>query len=154
MWISLTSSDLKGKLAAAEYASITTAQVQDGKTAEEVVAEEISSTVAMVRGYVGARGSNTLGVGETLPDELKDAALVILRHKIFTRLPGLNRLLNEARVREYEDALSQLKDVAVGRFAVVPPETASPDQAVGQSAEVVSPKQRRQNTRETWGGVL
>lgn len=154
MWISLTSTDLKDKLAAAEYASITTAQVQDGKTGEDVVTEEIRSTVAMVRGYVGARASNTLGEGETLPDELKDAALVILRHKIFTRLPGLNRLLNEARVREYEEALAQLREVAAGRFAVVPPETASPDQAVGQSAEVVSPRRRRENTRETWGGVL
>jgi len=153
MWITLSSADLKNKLSAAEYASVTTAQVQEGKTAEEVIAEELGATVSMVRGYVGARQSNVLGDGVTIPDELKDAALVVMRHKVFSRLPGLKRLLDEARVREYEDAMVQLRDVAAGRFAVVPPVVVSEDQAVGQTAQVVS-RRERQHTREKWSGVL
>jgi hypothetical protein len=153
MWITLSSSDLKNKLSASEYTSVTTAQVQEGKTAEEVVVEELGSTVAMVRGYVGAQQSNVLGEGVTIPDELKDAALVVMRHKVFSRLPGLKRLLDEARVREYEDAFTLFRDVAAGRFAVVPPEVPSEDQAVGQTVQVVSSRER-QHTREKWSGVL
>lgn len=153
MWITLSSSDLQDKLAAAEYAAVTTAQVQDGKTPEQVVTEELASTVAMVRGYVAARASNVLGDGVTIPDELKDAALVVMRHKVFSRLPGMKRLMDEARVREYEGAMELLRDVAAGRFAVVPPTTASADQPISQTAEVVSSRVR-QHTREKWSGVL
>lgn len=153
MWITLSISDLQSKLAAAEYVAVTSAQLPEGKTAEEVVEEEISSTVNMVRGYVAGRSSNALGAGETIPNELKDAALVVIRNKVFTRLPGLKRLLDGPRVKEYEDAIEQLRDTAAGRFAVVPPVEASADQASGETIKVVR-RTKRQSTRESWSGTL
>ncbi len=152
MWIPLTSALLQTKLTAAEFASLSAAQLPTGVTSAELIAQEITSTVAMVRGYVAANRENTLGEGETIPDELTDAALHILRHKTFSRLPGLKKLLDEARVREYEDALSQLKDAAAGRFRVTPPETIAAEQPASQTISSRAPK--RQSTREKWSGVL
>ncbi len=153
MWITLTDADLQTKLAAGEYASITTAQLPEGVTAASVIAAEIASTTGMVRGYVAGQLSNTLGAGVTIPGELKDTALVIVRHKIFSRLPGLKRLLDEPRVREYEDALATLRDVAAGRFRIVPPEEPAADQPAGQTIKVVRHTQR-QSSRKNWSGTL
>jgi hypothetical protein len=152
MWIPLTSALLQTKLTAAEFSSISAAQLPSGTTAAELIAQEITSTVAMVRGYVAANRENTLGEGETIPDELRDAALCILRHKTFSRIPGLKKLLDEARVREYEDALAQLKDAAAGRFRVTPPETIATAQPASQT--IASRASKRQSTRQSWSGTL
>ena len=88
---------------------MTSASLPDGVTAAEIIADELSRTVAQVRGFVSANKSNALGDGETIPDELKDAALVIVRYKVFTRLPGMKALLDELRVKEYEEATRLLR---------------------------------------------
>jgi hypothetical protein len=153
MWLTLTIDRLATKLSSAEFASVTAAQLPDGSFAEDVLAEEIERTVAMVRGYVSGNRENTLGEGETIPSELEDAALAILRHKIFTRIPGLKRLLDEGRVREYEDALQQLSHTASGRFRITPPTTAAVEQPAGPTITVVT-RPIRINTREKWSGTL
>lgn len=153
MWIELTSDDLQMKLSAVEWSSIGGAQLPDGVTGAEIVADEIANTTNEVRGYVGGFRENTLGDGATIPDELKDTALVILRHKVFTRIPGLKRLLDDGRVREYDNAITRLKDVARGLFRIVQPATASEDQPSGQTMVVVRSTARK-HSRETWGGTL
>lgn len=154
-WIALTSAHLQRKLSAAEWTSITTTQLTDGVTGPEVVADEIAATVRMVVGFVSANRQNVVGPAGTIPDELEDQALSILRHKVFSRLPGLaKRFLDEGRVREYEDAMRILRDVAMGRFLVASPEVAGEEQAGGQTIAVVNPPPGRENTRQKWSGTL
>ena len=154
MWITLSSADVQQKLAADEYDAVTSASLPDGVTAAEIITDELSRTLAQVRGFVSANKSNALGDGETIPDELKDAALVIVRYKVFTRLPGMKALLDELRVKEYEEATRLLRDVSAGRFAIVPPTTPAADdeQAAPSTIETVSAPTRR-NKRENLEGL-
>lgn len=148
-WNTITIADVQNKLAAAEYAAVTTASLPDGKTGSDVVNEEITNAIQEVRGYVAGRVANVAGEGSTVPDELRDTTLVIIRYRVFTRLPGMKRLLDELRVKEYDEALRKLRDVSAGRFRVVDPETPAADQASGSSIQVVSKTQpwgRRRNT--------
>lgn len=152
-WNILTSEDLQNKLTAAEFSAITQASLPDGKTSADVVAEEIANVTQEVRGYVAGYAPNVLGDGATVPDELRDVALVILRHRTFTRLPNMKRLLDELRVKEYEEAMRKLRDVAVGRFRVVNPETPAAQQASGGGVQVVS-KTKRRATRKGLSGLF
>lgn len=152
-WNTLSIQDLQRKLAAAEYTSVTTVSLPDGMTGTQVVEEEISNGIQEVRGYVAGYASNVLGEGQTVPDELRDVTLVLIRYRTFTRLPGMKRLLDELRVREYDEALRKLRDVAAGRFRVVSPETAAPEQAGGSTIAVVS-KTRRRAKRENLDGLF
>lgn len=154
-WVSITSADVERKLAADEFSAISEASLPDGVTAADIIAAEITQTVAEVRGYVAGNKSNILGEAGTIPDELMEAALVILRYKVFTRLPAMKALLDELRVREYDEALRRLRDVSAGRFVIVPPVVAAPDvqQPATPIIGVVS-CDRRQNTRKKLGGLF
>lgn len=154
MWITLTAADFASKIAEAEYASVLSTQLPDGKTGADVLAEELVLTTNEVRGYVSAQIGAVLGAGVTLPEELADTALVIVRHKVFTRLPGLKRLLDEGRVREWEQALARLKEVARNLFKVAAPATPATEQPGGQGISVVGGRPARQHTREKWSGTL
>lgn len=155
-WITLTAAHLKGKISDAEYGSVTAASLATGQTAAAIVEEELESTTVMVRGYVSGFRGNVLGEAGTIPDEVKDAALCIMRHKVFTRVPGLKRLLDEGRVREYEDAIKLLRDVAAGRFRIVGPTTAAPteEQAGGGTVSVITKRPIGRESRDSLGGLL
>lgn len=151
MWITITAADIKAKITDDEYAAVTETSLPDGTTSAEVIAEEIASTVSMVRGYCpGERGD-----GATIPDELKDTALFILRHKVFSRLPGMKALLDDIRVREYTSAERQLVHASNGTLRIAPPETpaASQEQAAVPKIGVVSANPR-QNTKKKLGGLF
>lgn len=155
MWITIASADLQQKLTADEFDAVTTVSLPDGVSAATIIADEISRTVSEVRGFVSANKTNVLGDGETIPGELLDAALCILRHKVFSRLPGMKSLLDEIRVREFDEAMRKLRDVAAGRFSLVPPTTpaAADEQAAPSTIGVVSANTRR-NTRRKLGGLF
>lgn len=153
MWISITIARVQTKLSKSEYSAITTTQLPEGVTASALLEEEIVSTVNMVRGYVSGNRENSRGPDDTIPSELEDAALAILRVKIFTRLPGLQRLIDSNRTREYEEALDQLRDTAAGRFRVTQPDTPAAAQPAGPSITVTR-KTKRQNSRSQWSGTL
>jgi hypothetical protein len=137
MWITLTDDDVKRRLAAAEYSALLNAAKQSDQDPADLVAEAISEITKQVRGYVAACNKNTLGEGATIPDELKAAALALVRAYLFTRLPGLRSLNDELRQRETDQAIDQLKAVALCNFAVVPPETPAEDQAGGPAIQLV-----------------
>lgn len=148
-WNTITIADVQLKLAAAEYSSVTTASLPDGKTGSDIVNEEITNAIQEVRGYVAGRVANVQGEGSTVPDELRDTTLALIRYRVFTRLPGMKKLLDELRVKEYDEALRKLRDVAAGRFRLVNPETPAAEQAGGSSIQVISktrPWGRRRNT--------
>lgn len=155
MWISLTSADLQQKLAADEFDAVTSASLPEGVTAADIIADELNRTVSEVRGFVAGNKTNVLGDGATIPEELLDAALAIVRFKVFTRLPGLKALLDELRVREYDEAMRKLRDVSAGRFALVQPLTPAPgsEQAAPSTIGVVSAPPRK-NTKGRLSGLF
>lgn len=152
-WNTLSIEDLQRKLAAAEYSAVTAASLPDGMTGTQVVEEEIANAIQEVRGYIAGHAANVLGEGATVPDELRDTTLVIIRYRTFTRLPGMKKLLDELRVREYDEALRKLRDVAAGRFKVVSPEVPAEKQAGGSTIAVVSKTERRA-TRKGLSGLF
>jgi hypothetical protein len=153
MWIEITIARLQQKLSAAEYSAITSTQLPANVSATTLLTEEIESTTNMVRGYVSGNRENSRGPDNTIPSELEDAALAILRVKIFTRIPGLQRLIDSNRTREYEEALAQLRDTSAGRFRIAQPDTPSPTQPSGPTITVVR-KTPRQSSRQNWSGTL
>jgi uncharacterized protein DUF1320 len=155
MWNPLLSADLQQKLSDDEFAAVTSASLPDGVTANDIISEELSRTVNEVRGFVAGHKANILGAAGTIPDELQDAALVIVRFKVFTRLPGLKALLDELRVKEYDEAMRKLRDVSAGRFALVQPINAAPgsEQAAPSTIGVVSAPPR-QNTKSKLKGLF
>lgn len=148
-WIEVTLENLKDKISDDEYDAVTTASLPDGRTGPEIVADEITRTVNEARGYCpGQRAA-----GETIPDELLDSVLCILRHKVFSRLPGMKGLLDEIRVTEYNEALRKLRDVSAGRMKITEPVTPadSTEQAAPSTIETVSANTRRNTRRELEG---
>jgi len=154
-WNTITADDLQGILSASEYAGVTTASLPEGKTGPELVAETIANATVEARGYIAANSENTLGLDGTVPDEIKASVLVIIRHRVFTRLPKMKALLDDLRVKEYDEAMRKLRDVSSGTFKLVQPVTpADPDkQAGGGSMQVVS-KGKRWATRQKLGGLF
>lgn len=118
-WIVITEAAVRSTLAAAELSALRTVQLAAGQA--DPLAEIIARTVDEVRGYVAAYSQNRLGADGTIPAELESAALALVRYRLATRLP-IKTLLTDARKDEQRDALTLLRDVAGGRFAIVPPD--------------------------------
>lgn len=152
-WTALTQSDIENRLTDGEMVAVTTAAVKTGQTAAAIIAAAIASTTGEIRGYVAASSKNILGEAGTIPGELEGAALAMIRRHLYTRLPGTARLLDENRRKETEDAISLLRDVAAGKFAIVAPTTAAPEaqQASGPGVEVVSSTDRARKPSQTAG---
>jgi phage gp36-like protein len=118
-WIAITESDVKTRLAGAELSALQTAALASGQS--DPLPELIAQVVDEVRGYIAA-GGFTLGEGTVVPQKLKSATLAIIRYRVATRLPAKS-FLNEDRVREYQDAIRLLEQVARGQFVVEEPTT-------------------------------
>lgn len=156
-WNTITADALKseGVISASEYASVSTASLPDGVSGPQVVAEVISNAIVETRGYIAANSENILGVEGTVPDELRASVLIIVRHRVFTRLPKMKTLLDDLRVGEYNEALRKLRDVSSGTFKLVQPITpADPDQQAGGGSMQVVSKGKRWATRQKLGGLF
>lgn len=116
-WITPSSADLEDRMAGAEVTALRTAALATGQS--DPVPDLILSVTREVRGYVSAGGFQ-VGTGNTIPDELLDAACAILRHRASTRLPG-SGMLDVDRIREFDAANTLLREVAAGRFVVSTP---------------------------------
>lgn len=137
MWVPITIADVKSVLSDTEYDKITNAKLAPGQTGAGVVLESIARVVRMVRGK--ARIKNSLGQAGTIPDEVMDAALAILRQRIFTRIPNVG-LLGEDRRSEVRDANALLRDLAKGDLEIESPAEESDEisGATGGSEVVMS----------------
>lgn len=151
-WIALTETLIASRLSGAELTALKSAALGAGQTGDQILADAISATVREVRGYVAANKNNTLGDGETIPDELEHAALALLRHRLGSRLPGVKLFNDEARKAEYDDAVTLLRDVAAGKFGIVPPVTEAAAQAAGGGTQLINSRSRKA-TRETMAGL-
>ncbi|MBI5770829.1 MAG: DUF1320 family protein [Verrucomicrobia bacterium] len=149
-WSTLTEAKFLQHCTGAETTAIKTAALATGQG--EPLTDTLAKVVQEVRGYVAAYSANQLGDGATIPGELETAACAIARYRALNRLP-IKSLLTETRIQEYKDALTLLRDVAAGKFALEQPATAS-DQVIasGSAAEVVTSTTRRA-TREKLAGL-
>lgn len=154
-WNTITIDDVKGVVSASEYSGITTASLPEGKTGTQIVEEVISNAIAEARGYIAAEAANVLGVAGTVPDELRITVLVIIRYRIFTRLPKMKSLLDDLRVKEYDEAMRKLRDVSAGKFKLVQPLTpAEPAQQAGGGSVGLVSNGRKRMRRENTGGLF
>ena len=130
-WTTLTEDDVKTRLAGAELAAYTTVALANGQTSP--LAPLIAQVVDEVRGYCAVR--NTLGEGSTIPAKLVSAAVDILRYRLTTRLP---LKVTDERKAEYTAALTLLRDVAAGKFAIEDAETAEDEVTQGGGRSVIT----------------
>ena len=152
-WVTLTTDDVQNYISGAEYDALTSAALGDGQTAEAIVEAVISDIVQTVRGYVQGCAKNTLGEGATIPQELRGAALILVRNAIFTRLPAMEALNSQSRQDEVRSAERRLSDVAACKFVIEQPATVS-DQVVATSTAKVITSPDRVATRKTLSGLL
>jgi len=96
-WITLTQDDLIGSLTAAELTAVQTKALAVGQV--NPVPQKFVEAIQEIRGRVAACKENRLGEGATIPEELKPAALAILRYRVLTRLP-IASLITPQRERE------------------------------------------------------
>lgn len=151
MWIEIET--IKQRLAGPEYNAVTSAALNTAQDGETLVNAETLRVVKLVRGYVGKR--NILGTGDTIPDELENAALALIVVNILTRLPGLKSLLTKERTEAAKDAMRILRDVSAGGMVIVPPETAASSDAQ-PGASIISTVQAapKRYTRENLGNLF
>lgn len=148
-WITLTEADVRTRLAGPELAALKTAALATDQV--DPLPEVVEQVVAEVRGYVAACGRNTLGPDDTLPAELKGAALNRIRFELASRLP-VQSLMTDSRKAANAAAVALLQRVASCQFALVQPETANANQPSGTPVAIVSSTPRRA-TRDSLNGL-
>ncbi len=119
-WIEIAESDLLTRINSAELEGIRAAALAVGQA--DPVAPSIIQVVNRIRGSVAACDSNTLGDGDTIPDELLGAALDMLVYIIPSRV-GADA--SDTRKDLHDKAVALLKEVALCRFYIQDPVTAS-----------------------------
>lgn len=153
MWITPTVATLKARISGPEFDSLKSAARAAGQNADTLVTDCLARIIALIRGYCGGR--HVLGAEGTIPDELESALGALFVPEFITRLPGLTKLLDANRVKAKEDALQLLRDVAAGRFAIVPPEApAAEAQQAGGPGITLASSSTRQATRTHLDGLL
>ncbi len=123
MWISITSDDVKTRLAGAEFAAYTQIALAEGQL--DPLPDITAQVVREVRGHVAGAG-NTIGDGLTIPDELLAAAVDMIVFRLTTRL-GIK--VKEDRARANDQAKTLMGQVGRGEFRISGPETAAVHQA-------------------------
>ncbi len=148
-WTTLTPDDLLRGLTGAERSALQTAALGSGQA--DPLPGIIADVVAEARGYIAANKSNVLGVGNTIPEKLRAALIARVRFEAFTRLPIGRSLLTEDRVKANSDAVTLLRDVAAGRFAIEEPEVASTESISAPKPKFTRPT--REFTRSNQDGL-
>lgn len=149
MWITITEDNIERRFTGGEFTAVREAALSDGQ--DDPLPEELASAIRRVRGSVAACTRNSVGPDGTIPDELEDALLAILRYKLLTRFPEIG-LISQDRRQEYEDALSLLKDTARCDFAVEQPVNPVAEDTNNTPLPAISSRNRR-FTRETQDGA-
>ncbi|MDR0536183.1 MAG: DUF1320 family protein [Puniceicoccales bacterium] len=129
-WISLTVDDVARKVAGAELEALRGAALGSGQP--DPLPGLIADAVDKIRGYAGACSRNRLGPPGTIPHQLVDAALVLIRNSALNRLP-VDFLNTAPRQKEYDDAMALLHDLAACKFSIE-----TPDAPVEPPAEMLS----------------
>lgn len=117
MWIELNEELLLRRVSAPEREALAFAATDPSQL--NVLAETAAMVAADWRS--GLRRITTLDYRpQYVPDELLSHMLADYRYRAFTRLPGMETLLDALRVKEWERAMS-VRD-ALNKWTVTPPE--------------------------------
>jgi hypothetical protein len=137
MWTTITTDDVKTRLAAAEFAAYTTRALGQGQT--DPLPDITAQVVREVRGHV-AGGGNVLGNGLTIPDELLAAAVDMIVFRLTTRL-GIS--VKDDRKTANDQARTLMGQVGRGEFKVAAPAMAASEQAGAGGVTVVTSRPRQ-----------
>ncbi len=149
-WITPTLQQCKDRIPK-EWPALSSAAKVDGQDADDLAGEVITDQVNRIRGRVPS--GVPLGESGTIPDELKSAFFALWVYEFITKLPKMKQFLDDLRVKSYETALDELKQLSMGRIKLVPPTTAAPsdEQAAAPTIGVVSSTTRRVTRANTNG---
>jgi hypothetical protein len=152
-WITPTLALCQGRLTGPEWTALSNAARLAGQTAEGLAQEAIDSLVTEIRGRIPRRIQR--GADGTIPDEITRAFLALWVYDFITRVPGMKSLLDELRVKAYDNANSTLREMAADKLQIVPPINIAPqiEQAAGPYIEVARPAVPDQMTREQLDGL-
>lgn len=156
-WISPDQDDVKQRLSGPEFATVEAEALAtgEGNPWPSLIAEVVEA----IRGYIGGGSpKNTLGAGATIPGSCKRHAMSLVIWDGLTRF-GIDRLLTEARKKDYESANRYFEKVAAGSIVVEQPETAATDADFRNregGVEVVNPEvsTKRKATRGRMNGLI
>lgn len=123
-WAALTADDVKTRLSGDELTLLQTKALSSGQA--DPLAAIIAAVTDFVRGYIAVKYQ--LGADGTLPRELKDAAIAIVRWRLIGRLAaGQQGAISgsEHREKEKTDAIALLQSLTKGEFAIEQPDPLS-----------------------------
>lgn len=127
-WSRITASDVKTRLSGPELTALSGQALSTGQV--DPLTDVIQQVVDEIRGYIAAAPRNHLGHAGTIPSQLRSAALAMVRWRLGGRLSASQAVAifqTDARRKEYEDAITHLRDVANSRVAIEKPETVGLD---------------------------
>ena len=96
--------------------------------AADPLAESVAQTVSRVQGYVAVRYA--VGQPGLIPEQLLQGAIAIARWNLIGRLPA-RALATDIRKQQYDDAMTELKAVAEGKFKLSIADDLADDQPGG-----------------------
>jgi hypothetical protein len=141
-WIVITEAHLLTKISGPELEAVRAAALADAQA--DPVQPTLDQVTREVRGYVAGCAANQLGDGNTIPDELLDAALSLAVVRFLSRAGGLSiDGEDNPRMKAAEAARQLLRDVAACRFAITQPEAVSDEVVSGGAITVVNSNSRR-----------
>lgn len=146
MWIELTPDVLLSRVSAPEREALATAAAAESQT--DALGEVAAMVAADWRSglrRVCAPDARPLWV----PDELLGHILADYRYRAFTRLPGMETLLDALRVREWDRAM-EVRD-ALAKWSVAPPGAGFAEGAESGSPGRPAPRVRDPDTDAVLG---
>lgn len=130
----------------------TIADTAAAASVDDPTAGIVASLTNAIRGRCRAAGI-ALETGATIPEEIEDAALAILRFRLLTYFPEVAaRLLDEHRKQEYTDAMKTLTALAKGEIGVESAADPVTETATGGGQKVsLQTRQRRMDRTSSEG---
>lgn len=121
-WITITSAHIAPRLSDDELVALRRATDTTGEP--DPLVTIIAAVVPKIRRAL-SQGGCTLGAGATIPDELLDTAVTIVRHRLLNGIPG--GVITEDRRKEYADAIAELDAISKDASGIVAPTTPATD---------------------------
>jgi len=149
-WTALTETEVLTRLTGSEVTAFKTSALASGQA--DPLPLVVTQVVDEVRGYIAATGKVTLGASGTIPSKLISATLAVIRVRLCNRLPGMKSLLDEFRMKEYDNAITLFQQVAAGKFAVEEPVTADTE-TIGAPSPSISDSRTRRFSQTTQDGI-
>lgn len=136
-WITVTEDDLLAVINGKELSGYRAAALGQGQP--DPVAPTINQVIDLVRGYVGACRSNTLGEGNTIPSKLLGPACDLIVVRIMGRIM---RPPDATRKEAADRAITLLEQVAQCKFDVESPVVAASEPSAAPSPHICAPRLR------------